>query len=432
MLTSLYTGISGMTASSISLDVIGNNIANLNTIAFKSSRVSFSDILTQTITGGTCSSQIGRGVAVNRISPQFSQGAFESTGNSLDLAIDGDGLFILSDGANKYYTRDGEFSLDKNGKVVNLNGLKLQGYQTDSTGAVSGTLGDITFVNDQSLGKETGTASIGVNLDSTEKAQTKAFTLDGNGDGTNNDPANYNNSTTIKVYDSQGGAHDVTLYFCKTADNAWQVNYVYKDPTDSSKLVSAGTQNLSFGKDGALIDDNSGTAIDFDFGSSVKTPQSISFDFGTGTGETPAGTGLDGTTQFATSFSVNKVSQDGNGAGTVSNISISEDGLITANFSNGTTKTVGQVALAGFMDPSSLEKLGKNLYAETNDSGQAIVGTPDKSGLGRVLSSTLELSNVDLATEFVKMISAQRAFQANSRVITTTDSLMQELVNLIR
>ena len=212
----------------------------------------------------------------------------------------------------------------------------------------------------------------------------------------------------------------------------WQVNYVYKDPTDSSKLVSAGTQDLSFGKDGALIDDNSGTAINFDFGTSVTSPQAVSFNFGTGTGETLAGNGLDGTTQFASSFSVNSQTQDGNAAGSVSNISISEAGLVTANFSNGKTKTIGQLALAGFTDPSSLKKLGGNLYAETNDSGQATVGTPDSSGLGRVLSSSLELSNVDLATEFVKMISAQRAFQANSRVITTTDELMQELVNLKR
>jgi flagellar hook protein FlgE len=297
---------------------------------------------------------------------------------------------------------------------------------------VSGTTGDITFSSNQSQAKTTTIANIGVNLDASETAQTSAFTLDGNGDGTNNDPANYNSSTSIKVYDSLGGGHDVTLYFCKTGDGAWDVNYVNVDPTDSSLLVLAGTQALSFDTDGSLIDDNSGTAIDFDFGTAVVTPQAISFNFGTGTGETPAGSGLDGTTQFANSFSVNAQTQDGNAAGTVSNISISDAGLITANFSNGTTKTIGQVALARFTDPSSLRRLGGNLYAETNESGQAIVGKPDNSGLGRVLSSSLELSNVDLATEFVKMISAQRAFQANSRVITTTDELMQELVNLKR
>ena len=432
MLTSLYTGISGLNASSTSMDVIGDNIANLNTTAFKASRVSFGDVLSETLNGGAGSSQIGRGVAVKNVSPQFTQGSFESTGNALDLAVDGDGLFVVADGSTKYYTRDGHFALDKNENVVNAEGYVLQGYLADANGNITGTTGNLSFSSQQSQPSVTSQATIAVNLDATQTAQTTPFTLDGNGDGTNNDPANYNHSTTVKVYDSLGGEHDVTLYFCKTGDGAWTVHYVAKDPTDPTQLVEAGTQNLSFDTDGKLIDDNSGTAVNFDFGTSVTNPQPIAFDFGTGTGETPSGTGLDGTTQFGSTFSVNQETQDGYGAGSVSSISISEKGLITASFTNGKTQTVGQVALARFTDPTSLKKLGSNLYAETYDSGQALIGIPQNSGLGRVMSNSLELSNVDLAQEFVKMISAQRAFQASSKIITTTDEMLQELVNIKR
>jgi flagellar hook protein FlgE len=432
MLSSLYTGISGMDANGTALSVVGDNIANMNTTGFKTSRVSFGDVLSQTITGAAGSSQVGRGVRVDRISSQFSQGSFETTGNALDLAVDGEGFFMVKNGSTQYYTRDGQFSLDKNGYVVNAEGYKLQGFLTDSNGLITGTTGDISFSNQQSQAKETTTANIAVNLNANDAIQATGFTTDSNGDGIANDPANYNESTSVRVYDSLGGGHDVTLYFSKTASGAWDVNYVNADPTDSKLLVLAGTQSLTFDTDGSLIDDGSTTPISFDFGADVVTPQDVAFDFGTGTGETPAGTGFDGTTQFSSAFSVMQLAQDGYGAGTVANISISETGLISASFTNGQSRTVGQVALGRFMDPTSLAKLGRNLYEETFDSGQAVVASPETSGTGRVLSNTLELSNVDLANEFVKLISAQRAFQANSRIITTTDDLMQELINLKR
>lgn len=432
MLTSLYTGISGMSANSTALAVVGDNIANLNTVGFKGSRVNFGDVLSQTMTGVAGSSQVGRGVTVNKVSPQFSQGSFETTTSVLDLAVDGDGFFMVNNGSSNFYTRAGQFSLDKNGNVVNSDGYLLQGFMVDSSGNVLGTTGNLNFSSQQSAANATTTATISVNLDASSTVPSAAFTLDGNGDGIANDPANYNHSTTIKVYDSLGGAHDVTLYFNMTAAGAWTVNYVHQDPADSSLLVQAGTQSLTFGTDGSLVDDGSGTPIAFNFGASVVTPQSVAFNYGTGTGETPAGTGFDGTTQFSSSFSVTQLIQDGYGAGAVSNISIAQDGVVTASFTNGQSRIVGQVALARFIDPSSLAKLGKNLYAETYNSGQAIVANPGTSGTGRVLANTLELSNVDLAQEFVKLISAQRAFQANSRIITATDELLQELINLKR
>jgi flagellar hook protein FlgE len=432
MITSLYTAISGLSASGTTLSVIGDNIANMNTIGFKCSRVGFGDVLSQTLAGGAGSSQVGRGVLISGVTPLFTQGSFETTESVLDLAIDGDGFFIVNDGSGNFYTRAGQFSIDKNGNVVNPDGLILQGYLADDTGTITGSLGDMNIANVQSTAKMTAQANIALNLNSDSAIQTTAFTLDGNGDTVNDDPANYNFSSTLTVYDSQGGDHQITLYFEKTADNAWTVHYVHPDATNPALLVEAGSQALSFDVNGALTNDNSTTAINFNFGTSVTSPQAVLFDYGTGTGETPAGTGLDGTTQFASDFAVMSLGQDGYAAGSLKNMAISSDGVMTGIFTNGQTRAIGQVALGKFIAPDKLSKLGRNLFAESFDSGQPIVGAASTSGLGRVLSNTLELSNVDLAEQFVKMISAQRGFQANSRIITTTDELLQELVNLKR
>ena len=432
MLTSLFTGVSGMNANGMSLSVIGDNIANMNTIGFKSSRVSFGDVLSQSLGGASGSSQIGRGVLVRSVDPTFTQGSFESTANGLDMAIDGDGFFIVNDSSSRYYTRAGQFSLDKEGNIVNPDNLVMQGYLADINGNISGTLGDLTIGSAQSPANATTTADVAVNLDAAATVPAAAFTLDGNGDGTDNDPANFNGSSTITVYDSQGGAHEVSLYYEKTAANAWTVHFIHEDPADANLLVEAGTQNLTFDVNGALVDDNSGTAIDFTFGATVLAPQPVTFDFGTGTGETPAGTGLDGSSQFAADFSVARLSQNGYGAGFLKSVAVSEDGVITGIFTNGQTRQIGQIALAKFVAPTELTKAGRNLFAESYDSGQPIVGSAGTSGLGRTLSNALELSNVDLAEEFVRMITAQRGFQANSRVITTTDEMISELVNLKR
>lgn len=432
MLTSMYTAVSGMNANGTALDVIGDNIANMNTVGFKESRVYFEDVMSQTISGTSGSSQIGRGVLVGSIKPLFTQGAFESTSSGLDLAIDGDGFFMVNDNGSRYYTRAGQFSLDKNGNVVNPDGLILEGYLADAAGNITGTTGNLQMATTQSPALMTSQATIALNLDARAAIQTTAFTLDGNGDGADNDPANYNFSTDITVYDSQGGGHQVTIYFEKTNDNAWTAHYVHTDPADPTLLVEDGNQALTFDTNGALVDDNSGTVIDLDFGAIVTTPQPVTFNYGTGTGETPAGTGLDGTTQFASASAVLNLSQNGYAAGSLKNVTISEAGIVTGVFTNGQSRAIGQVALARFVAPTGLTKMGRNLYSESNDSGQPVIGMANTSGLGRVLSNSLELSNVDLAAEFVKMITSQRGFEANSRVITTTDELMQELVNLKR
>ncbi len=430
MLTALFSAISGLSANGIALSVIGDNVANMNTVGFKSSRIAFGDVLSQTITGIAGNSQVGRGVLVSGITPLFTQGSFETSASALDMAIDGEGFFIVSNGSGRFFTRAGQFTLDKDGKIVNPDGYILQGYLADDSGNITGTIGDIVISTQQAAANPTSQVSFTVNLDARESVPSAAFTLDGNGDGVNDDPANYNFSTQVTVYDSQGNAREVTAYFVKTAVNAWTVHYVHEDPAAPGELTEAGTQDLTFGLNGELTDDNSGTAVSFNFGGGIVSPQDIYFNYGTGTAE--GGTGFDGSSQYAAEFSVTNLTQDGYSAGALKNINIEQDGTITGIFTNGQTRVIGQIALAKFAAPTELTKLGRNLYGESYSSGQPIVGAASSGGLGRVLSNTLELSNVDLAEEFIRMISAQRGFQANSRIITTTDDLLQELVNLKR
>jgi flagellar hook protein FlgE len=430
MLTSLYTAISGMNANGTSLSVISDNIANMNTIGFKKSVVAFGDILSQTLSGVNGTYQVGRGVMVENVKPIFTSGQLESTTNVLDLAIDGDGFFIVKDNGSTVYTRAGQFSVDKDGKIVSSNGSVLQGFIADSSGNITGAVGDLSIKSSQLQAAQTTQVQVSLNLDAKEPIQISPFTLDANGDGIKNDPINYNYSTSIAVYDSLGTQHSLTLYFVKTAANTWDIHYVYEDPASTGQLIDAGTQTLIFNTNGTLNNDNSATPISFNFGANVLSPQNIIFNYGTGTSE--GGTGADGTTQYAGSFSIDNITQNGYSAGNLLNIGIDSAGNINGIYSNGQTKTLGRIALVKFNNPSGLEKLGRNLFAQSPESGAPILASPETSGVGRIISNALELSNVDLAEEFVKMITAQRGFQANSRVITTTDELMQELVNLKR
>lgn len=427
MFTSLYTAISGMDANGTELSAIGDNIANMNTVGFKSSRVAFGDVLSATVGGVAGSGAVGRGVLVSSVSPLFTQGSFQSTTNGLDLAIDGNGFFAVKEGQAQYYTRSGQFSLDKNGNIVNPNGLILQGFQADAAGNITGVKGDLKVASTQSLANQTAKVDLSLNLDAGAPVS-GAFALN----ATTGVATNYNSSTTLTIYDSQGGAHQVTAYYAKTAANAWTAHYAFQK--SDGTYAEAGTgQALTFGANGSLTNDLSGTAMSFDFGASAfTTPIPVSFNYGTGTGETPPGSGLDGTTQFASTFSVNNLTQDGYSSGSLKSLNIGQDGIMTGVFTNGQTRKIGQVELVKFMAPDKLAKNGRNLYAETFFSGQPIISAPNTSGLGRILSNSLESSNVDLAAEFVNMIAAQRGFQANTKTITTTDELMNEIVQLKR
>ncbi len=429
MLKSLFTAVSGLNATSLAMGVVGNNISNVNTIGFKGSRYNFADLLSSSI-GNV---NIGGGVRLSSTVPNLMQGSIITTGVVTDLAIDGDGFFIVNDGEGNYYTRAGGFIIDKDGNLVTPEGYKLQGWQVNENGTISSTLGDINIANAVCEAQATSSVNLKVNLDSTASPPSNAAWWSSYTPGStlsSSPPADsYNYSTTLTVYDSLGNDHAVNVYFVKdaTTPNTWAAHYVYTD--SSGNLTYAGSQTLTFNSDGSLYDDNSSTGINFDFGGGAAA-QTINFDYGTGTNE--GGTGLDGSTQFSLPFSTNFLGQDGYPAGSLVNISIDTDGIIHGLFSNGEVKKLYQIALTTFTSPYNLAKVGDNLYSQTGSSGQAIVGTPNSGGRGRILSGSLEMSNVDLATEFTNMILVQRAFQANARVVTTSDEILTELVNLKR
>lgn len=421
MLTSLFTAVSGMNANGIALSVIGDNIANMNTVGFKASTVSFGDVLSQTIMGD---SQVGRGVFLASVTPEFTQGSFESSSSVLDLAIEGEGFFVVSDASGTFYTRAGQFTIDKNGYIVTPDNLRLQGY----TGT-SGALSDINVSSLNSPPNATSTVTISANLDSRVSIPS-AFDV--------TDPNNTSNfSSSITVYDSLGNDHVINIYFRKSAESSSGNTWEWFAVVDASDSASGSTEiqaqgTLTFDTNGALKSESSITypTGGFDFTGGATQNQIIAFNFGTSI--TEGGSGLDGVTQFGSSSATIFQSQDGYAAGSLKNLTISQDGTITGVFTNGQTRAIAQIALAKFLAPTGLTKMGKNLYAESNESGQPVIGTPGGAGLGQILSNTLELSNVDLAEEFVKMIMSQRGFQANSRIVSTTDELMQELVNLKR
>lgn len=444
ILTSLYTGISGLNSNGAALSVIGNNIANVNTVGFKSSRASFADILSQDLAGASGRSQIGRGSYLSEVTPIFTQGSLETTSSALDLGIEGDGFFLVKDTAGgTYYTRAGQFNINKDGFLANPEGYLLQGYQVDSTGNVTGAIDRIDVSSTSTPPNTTNNVTITSNLDSRASSVGTGFDI--------NDKANTSHfSTALSVYDSLGNEHLVTVYFTKVYEdtaggsgNYWQWNAV-ADGVAGNAVMGRGY--LQFDSSGALVAENVAdmnidptdplglglpSAIsDFDFLGGVTQNQSIAFDFGTGTAN--SGSGLDGTTQFGSSSGTLFQSQDGYASGALKSLGINQDGIISGLYTNGQTRTIGQVVLGSFNNPHGLTKMGKNMYGESYDSGQSIIGAPSSGGRGRLLSNSLELSNVDLAEEFVKLITAQRGFQANSRIITTTDEMLGELVTLKR
>ncbi|MCE5228667.1 flagellar basal-body rod protein FlgF [bacterium] len=427
LLTALNTGVSGLRTFGDSLQVISDNIANVSTTGYKSSRSEFADLISQTINGASGSSQLGRGVALDNISTSFAQGSLSSTDNLTDLAINGNGFFVVQKDNINYYTRNGAFSINNNGELVNSAGMNVIGYQYDTRGESLGTLGVLQFANNTIAPVMTGdgTNGTGVNI---------AANLDSSSDVTTfnvANPANTSNfSTTINVYDSLGSSHTLHVYFNKTASNAWAWHGVM----DGGELSggSAGTNvecasgTLTFNSSGALQSQTT-TTSSFNF---TGTAQTIGFNFGDPIAS--GGSGLGGTTQFSSASAISSQSQNGMPAGILSSVQVDTDGTVSGVYSNGSTVAIGQIALANFTNLNGLYKAGSGLYQDTLASGQAVIGRADAGGLGTISSYSLEQSNVDLAKEFVDMISIQRAYQANSRTITVGNDMLNDLINIIR
>jgi len=438
--SAFFSATSGINATSRALSEIGNNIANAQTVGYKSRTVSFGDLFGATIGGGGTSTALveGRGVRVLGIDPSFTQGSLQTTSNALDLAIDGDGFFQVNDASgNTFFSRAGQFNIDSAGNIVNPAGLTLQGYQADAAGNITGTLGDLVLTTTQQIGAPTTETDMSGNLSALEPiiAPTIAQLL---ADPSN--PSHSQFSTGVRVFDTLGAGHDLTVYFGKTANNTWEYNVIApntevtvipanENTTTGNALVAQGT--LTFDPNGLLLTESNpaGHAISFSNGSTV--PQTIIFDFGTSI-TTDGGAGTDGMLQQGAPSVLLTLSQDGYANGTLSGTSIGEDGVITGRFSNGTTQALGQVALTRFINPDGLQPIGRNLFIQSGGSGTPLVGTPGLGSFGKVFASTLETSNVDLGDELVNMIIMQRGFQANARIVTTTNDLLGELVNLAR
>ncbi len=411
---SFQQGLSGLNAAARNLDVIGNNVANSNTVGAKASRAEFADIYATSLYGaGTHYNGIG--VTVAAIAQQFTQGDIATTNSALDMAINGRGFFRMSNDGEITYTRNGQFQLDREGYLVNAQGGRLTGYPADANGRVTiGTPTELRLQTGDVAPRATTGASITVNLDTRATAPdaTSPFSL--------NDGSSYNGATSLAVFDSQGTEHVVAVYFRKsdTVDNQWDA-YVAADGQQLDGPGGPGTPfaTFAFDSDGRL----SATS---DTGFPVQVPVSngaaaltIPFD-------------LSDITQFGSAFSVSELSQDGYAAGRLSGFSIASDGTVISRYTNGETLAQGRVVLVNFTNPQGLQPLGGNQWAETADSGAPMAGSPGAGSLGVIHSGAVEQSNVDLTAELVNMITAQRVYQANAQTIRTQDQVLQTIVNL--
>lgn len=436
LFTALTTGTAGLQSSSAELSVVGDNIANANTIGFKAGRAAFQDALLQQLIGAPGGGQLGLGSRLQAIQRIITQGALTNTGLATDLALEGPGYFLLEgnhSGINaRFYTRAGQFTVDKDGYMVNLEGLRVQGYGADPTGAIQGTLGALQVGTATSSAKATTSVTIKGNLNA------KAANSPGANFDVNNPNGTSSGKSSVTVYDSLGNPHSVTVYYRKNANN-WSWHAV----TDGAGLTGTPAGNpliaegtLTFDTSGNLQGSTTTGSATFNPKGAVN-PQPIVFNFGDPTGS--GGTGMGGMTQLgggATTQALDVVttftSQDGNAYGSLSSVQINNKGQILGTFTNGTTRALGQVAVADFEASDRLEKIGGNLLLESTDSGQPTIGAPGEGGRASVAAGALEQSNVDLANEFVRMIAAQRGFQANSKTISTADQMLSDLMQLHR
>lgn len=399
MLRSMYSGISGMKNFQTKLDVIGNNIANVNTYGFKKGRVTFKDAMNQTIAGASAAQnnrggknpmQVGLGSTIASVDSVQTQSSFQTTGRALDLAVSGDGYFIVKQGNSQYFTRAGNFYLDNNGTLVNADGMKVQSIS-------NGILQDITVnVNSVLPAKQTNTITMGGNLPVDAKGNTKLV-------------------QQIQVVDETGTAHtlDMTLTSNDPAAGKWDVTFMDNSLDDPTANIAPATITIN------PANPTGDATVDLKVNDGTGQARTLSVNFS-----------QKDLTMTAGSIDAQAVT-DGNLQGSLESFNIGSDGVINGVFSNGSVLPLGQLALAKFSNPSGLENAGGNLFRQSVNSGVANINTPG-NGRGSIAAGSLEMSNVDLSEEFTEMIVAQRGFQANTKIITTSDEILQELVNLKR
>ena len=408
---SFQQALSGLNAAAKNLDVIGNNVANTATVGFKAGQAQFADVYASALTGGG-GSQVGIGTKLATIAQQFTQGNVTATNNPLDVAVNGNGFFQVDNNGTLAYTRNGQFQIDRDEYLVNSQGYKVQGYPVVN-GVPGGSPGDIQLATTILAPSATTSAAISLNLDSRASSlSSAAFNYA--------DATTYSSSTSLSLYDSLGNAHIYSMYFLKTASNTWNSYATLTTSAGSTVNLSTGgpLSTMTFTTAGAISGGSSGLQA-------ITTAQ-----LGTGPAALSTGISFTGSTQFGSSFGVNTLSQDGYASGRLTGFSVGSDGIIKARYSNGQTVDKAQIVLGAFANPQGLQPLGNNLYAETNDSNQAVIGAPGSGKLGLLQASAVEESNVDLTAELVSMITAQRNYQSNSQTIKTQDQILQTLVNL--
>lgn len=461
MMRSMYSGVSGLRAHQLKMDIIGNNIANVNTVGFKGQRVTFQEVFSQTIKGasspqqgkgGTNAHQVGLGISLSSIDTFHIRGAVQRTDNITDLAVNGDGFFILSDSADnlsRSYTRAGNFSLDNDGNLVAANGYKVLGYMVDpNTGVLKSSLEGIKISKATADDAKATTYSIfegNLNNAIPKWKDTDLITYTP-GAGTDPDVLEFSNNTkywetTYQYTDNLGGQHNLKYTFVRglTSDGTSTVaegndtnwGVLIKDLDTGKYFDVDGNENAS-GDIATLI-----TTINFVDGKiDLTAPFAGSIDLQiqpkNGSTVTPVNVDFSKLTQFAADSNAANTKSDGYPQGFLDTFSIGQTGEINAVFTNGQNKVIGRIAMAVFKNPAGLEKTAENMYQITPNSGDAIVGLPGDGSMGSLNPGTLEMSNVDISREFTEMISTQRGFQANSRIITTSDEMLQELVNLKR
>lgn len=443
-------GLSGLNAASRSLDVIGNNIANSNTVGFKQAQAQFADVFANSLGGGGGTNSVGIGTRVSTVAQLFTQGNITATNNPLDTAINGQGFFRLSNNGAITYSRNGQFQLNRSGEIVNAQGNNVTGYLADANGVLSTGAAVPLQINTSDIApKQTDIVNAILNLDSralvpgtqlpvaTPPVITPiAFSL--------TDPTSYNNSTSVTVFDSLGNSHILQTFYVRvdpasatrpapTGANAqWDVfatvDGVLINGTAAAPAPTNAVGTLAFNNLGALVSATPAFSATNPRALGIAVPVSpiavtpisaptVRFDFA-------------GSSQYGSAFSVNTLNQDGFTSGKLARFSTGADGTIVGSYTNGRTSVLGQIALANFVNPNGLQSLGDNQWSETSESGSALVANPGSGSLGVLTSSAVEDSNTDLTAELVNLITAQRIYQANAETIQAQDQILQTLVNL--
>ncbi len=425
ILKSFNIGVSGLSAMGQGLSVISDNISNASTYGYKSSRAEFQDVLASSLKGIDGGDQLGAGVKLGHVKAIMTQGDVARTESITDLAINGNGFFRVAAPFGHGYTRDGSMNFDKEGYLVNGDGYKVQGFQANEQGKVTNKLGPIKLGNTTIPAKGTEEIKLTMNLDS--RVNLKTFDP--------KDPENTSNfSHSVTVYDNIGTARLVTVYYNKTANNNWDYRAMV-DGKDASTPGLEGTMvemakgKLVFSEKGVLQTEvEESNAFNFNKGASQGQKIKLSW----GESLTEGGTGLDATTQYGSDSAISRHTQDGSSAATLASLSFNDDGILTAVYDNGESRDIASIAIGKFENNEGLFKVGKNLFKESRKSGQAAMGKPGESGRGEVLSKSIELSNVDIATEFVELMKAQRNFSANAKTLQTSDQMLQEVLQIKR